>query len=88
MTGDEIRKVTLDSMSKVLGFSKEVLENSMDKDLIKDFKATSQQFFPVIAALEDEFDLELQYQDFRRNGRTLNEVIKYVTQIYTDTYGE
>ena len=57
------------------------VEFSDDTDFLEDLKATSVQFFPIIAALEDEFDIEIQYQDFRRNGKTVKQAIDFVEKL-------
>jgi acyl carrier protein len=52
-----------------------------DTSFLEDLKATSVQFFPILAALEDEFDIEIQYQDFRREGKTVGEAIAFIEKL-------
>lgn len=85
---ERIKKTLLEAMANVFKMSEEELGGLMEKDLIKDLGATSLQYFPVIAALEDELDIELQYQDFRRNGKTIASVIDYVESVYCETYDD
>jgi acyl carrier protein len=48
---------------------------------LEDLKPTSVQFFPIMAALENEFDIEVQYQDFRRNRKTLKDAIDFIEKL-------
>lgn len=83
---EQITKAVLSSMATAFETSEEELSKQMDKDLIKELNATSRHYFPVIAALEDELDIELQYQDFRRNGKTITMAIDYVEAVYREIY--
>lgn len=85
---EEIRETMLASMAQVFEKTEEELSVNADADLLDELKATSQQYFPIIAALEEQFDIELQYQDFRREGRTINKAIEFVEDVYRKTYGD
>lgn len=79
----ELRKVIedimFDVMEKVFNLPRDKF--TYDTNFLEDLKATSVQFFPILAALEDEFDIEIQYQDFRRNGKTVGEAIDFVEKL-------
>lgn len=76
---EEIEEIMLSAMEKV--FEKPRSAFTPDTNFLEDLKATSVQFFPIIAALEDEFDIEIQYQDFRREGKTIKEAIDFVEKL-------
>lgn len=76
---EEIEEIMLAAMEKV--FERPQSEFTHDTNFLEDLKATSLQFFPIIAALEDEFDIEIQYQDFRREGKTVGEAIAFVEKL-------
>ncbi|MHB8076396.1 acyl carrier protein [Desulfosporosinus fructosivorans] len=59
-------------------FQKDVSELSLDTNLLNDLDAKSFNYFPIIAALEDEYDLEFQYQEFRRKCKTIGDIIDLV----------
>ena len=84
---ERIKGTLLDAMAKVFELDRAALETRPDLNSINDLGATSIQFFPIISALEDELDIELQYQDFRRNGKTIQTAIDFVVQQYEETYG-
>jgi acyl carrier protein len=51
-----------------------------DTQLIADLGAKSVNFVRIISALEDEFDLEIPFMEFRRK-KTIGEAISYVVQL-------
>ena len=55
-------------------------ELSDDTQLIADLGAKSVNFVRIIGALEDEFDLEIPFMEFRRK-RTIGEAIDYIVQL-------
>lgn len=83
-----IIKTILSTVAEVFSMDEEALKQNMDIKLIEDLGATSVQFFPIIAALEEELDIEIQYQDFRREAKTINKAIDFVETEYVKTYGE
>jgi acyl carrier protein len=76
---EEIEDVMLTAMVKVFEIPRERI--TYETSFLDDLKATSVQFFPIIAALEDEFDIEVQYQDFRRNGKTVKDAIDFIEKL-------
>ena len=60
--------------------SKPAEELSDDTQLIADLGAKSVNFVRIISALEDEFDLEIPFMEFRRK-RTIGEAIDYIVQL-------
>jgi acyl carrier protein len=75
----EIEEIMLTAMVKVFEIPREKITH--ETSFLEDLKATSVQFFPIIAALEDEFDIEIQYQDFRRNGKTVKDAIDFIEKL-------
>jgi acyl carrier protein len=55
-------------------------ELSDDTQLIADLGAKSVNFVRIIGALEDEFDLEIPFMEFRRK-KTIGEAIDYIVQL-------
>ena len=49
-------------------------------DLVADLGVKSVNFVRVIAALEDEFELEIPFMEFRRK-KTIGESIDYIVQL-------
>ncbi len=85
---ETIKSTMLTAITKVFSVEKDYLENNLDLRFVEDMNATSIQLFPIISALEDELDIEIQYQDFRRNGKSIQEAIDFVKDEYERTYGD
>lgn len=51
---------------------------SDDTNFLEDLKASSINYFPIINALEEEYDLDLQYQQFRSDCKTIGDVVAMV----------
>lgn len=85
---ETIKSTMLTAITKAFSVEKEYLESNLNLSFFEDMNATSIQLFPIISALEDELDIEIQYQDFRRNGKTIAEAIEFVRNEYKKVYGE
>lgn len=85
---ERVKSTMLTAITKAFSVEKEYLESNLNLNFFEDMKASSIQLFPIISALEDELDIEIQYQDFRRNGKTIAEAIEFVRNEYKKVYGE
>lgn len=85
---ERVKSTMLTAIRKAFSVEKEYLESNLNLNFFEDMKASSIQLFPIISALEDELDIEIQYQDFRRNGKTIAEAIEFVRNEYKKVYGE
>ncbi len=70
---------------KIIAIIAEVFEMSKkavtrDKDFVKDFKAKSIKIIEMCAMLEDEFDIEIDMEDARKNA-TVGEAIDYTLEL-------
>ena len=61
-------------------FKKNPAELSADTDLVDDLKAKSVNYVQIIAVLEDAFDVEITFMEFRRK-KTLGEAADFVAQL-------
>ncbi len=61
-------------------FKKNAAELSADTDFVADLKAKSVNYVQIIAVLENEFDVEITFMQFRRK-RTLGEAADFVAQL-------
>jgi acyl carrier protein len=61
--------------------NKPVAELSDGTEIIADLGAKSVNFVRIISALEDEFELEIPFMEFRRK-KTIGEAIDYIVQLY------
>ncbi len=61
--------------------NKPVDELSDSTEIIADLGAKSVNFVRIISALEDEFELEIPFMEFRRT-KSIGEAIDYIVQLY------
>jgi acyl carrier protein len=61
-------------------FKKDPAELSAETSFETDLKAKSVNYVQVIAVLEDAFDVQINFMQFRRN-RTLGEAAQFVAQL-------
>lgn len=65
-------------ISEIFGIDKK--EVTRDKDFVKDFKAKSIKIIEMCAMLEDEFDIDINMEDARKNS-TVGEAIDYTLKL-------
>ncbi|MBP3399632.1 MAG: hypothetical protein J6K75_07740 [Erysipelotrichaceae bacterium] len=78
MVKENVRNFYLGVLSQLLEKSEEELAECKDSRMIEDLGMTSMQLFPLIGALVDEYDIDVDYADFLTNVHTVNEGIDYV----------
>ena len=61
-------------------FKKDSGELSSDTKWVEDLKAKSVNYVQVIAILEDAFDVQINFMEFRRK-KTLGEAAEFVAQL-------
>jgi acyl carrier protein len=76
---EQVRSVMYPAISATM--SKPVEELTDSTELIADLGAKSVNFVRIISALEDEFELEIPFMEFRRK-KTIGEAIDYIVQLY------
>jgi acyl carrier protein len=75
---DQVRTALYAAVSQTM--NKPIAELNDGTELIKDLGAKSVNFVRMIGALEDEFDLEIPFMEFRRK-KTIGEAIDYIVQL-------
>ena len=75
---DEILEKIIQRAAEV--FKKEPGELSADTTFVEDLKAKSVNYVQIIAVLEDAFDVEITFMEFRRR-KTLGEAADFVAQL-------
>ncbi|MFH0914863.1 MAG: acyl carrier protein [bacterium] len=76
---EQVRSVMYPAISATL--NKPVEELTDSTELIADLGAKSVNFVRIISALEDEFELEIPFMEFRRK-KSIGEAIDYIVQLY------
>jgi acyl carrier protein len=75
---DEILEKIIQRAAEV--FKKDPGELSADTRFIEDLKARSVNFVQIIAILEDAFDVQINFMEFRRE-KTLGEAAEFVARL-------
>ena len=75
---DEILEKIIARAAEV--FKKEPGELNADTTFVEDLKAKSVNYVQIIAVLEDAFDVEITFMEFRRR-KTLGEAADFVAQL-------
>ena len=76
---DQVSVTMYSAVSATMGVAVEELSDSTE--LIADLGAKSVNFVRIIATLEDEFELEIPFMEFRRK-KTIGEAIDFVVQLH------
>lgn len=66
----------LETVAKAFGTDASAL--TLETSLLDDLRATSVNYFPIMSELEEEYDLDLQYQTFRSQCRTIGDIVRMV----------
>jgi acyl carrier protein len=75
---DEILERIIQRAAEV--FKKDPGELNVDTSFVEDLKAKSVNFVQIIAILEDAFDVQINFMEFRRK-KTLGEAADFVAQL-------
>jgi acyl carrier protein len=75
---DEILEKIIQRAAQV--FKKDPTELSADTRFVEDLKAKSVNFVQITAILEDAFDVQINFMEFRRK-KTLGEAAEFVAQL-------
>lgn len=75
---DEILEKIIQRAAEV--FKKDPGELSADTSFLDDLKAKSVNFVQIVAILEDAFDVQINFMEFRRK-KTLGEAAEFVAQL-------
>lgn len=75
-TKEQVVEFCLEHLAEALHVDKSQL--TMETDIIRDFHATSLNIFPFVNVVEDKYDIELQYSDFRVNCKSLQMLFDYI----------
>ena len=79
---DQIAKCMEEVIAKV--FRRDVAEIAGNHNLRfkEDLDANSKHYFPILSALSDEFDVEIDYHQFQFHATTIETAIDYAVEEY------
>ena len=84
---EQIADVMDDSIARVFRREKADIAAHHELRFKEDLNVNSKQYFPILAALSDAFDLEIDYHQFQFYCATIDTAIDYVVQEYQEQIG-
>lgn len=79
---DRIAEVMDDAISRVFRREKADIAAHHDLRFKEDLEVNSKHYFPILAALADEFDLDIDYHEFQFAATTIDSAIDFVVEEY------
>lgn len=83
----EIAKTMEEVFARVFRKTPEELAAHHELRLKEDLNVNSKQYFPILSALSNKYDLDIDYHVFQFNATTLQSAIDYVVDEYHKQIG-
>lgn len=71
-----VKEFVYETVAKAFGKTTDEINDGLN--LLEDLQAKSVNYFPIMNALEEEYDLDLQYQTFRDECRSVGQIVEMV----------
>lgn len=84
---EQIADVMDEVIARVFRKDKSEIAAHHELRLKEDLNANSKHYFPILSALSDKFDLEIDYHEFQFYAMTIESGIKYVAAQYAEQIG-
>lgn len=81
---EQITEVMDDVIARVFRKDKAEIAAHHELRLKEDLNANSKHYFPILSALSDEFDLEIDYHQFQFHATTIESAIDYAVEEYLE----
>lgn len=78
----QIAEVVEETIARVFRRDKAEIAANHALRFKEDLNANSKHYFPILAALSDKFDLEIDYHQFQFHATTIDSAIDYVVAEY------
>lgn len=83
---EKIAEVVYQAIADAFMVDVDEIKNNPDKRLREDMGASSMQYFPIIATIEDECDIEVDMHLFQNEARTIGTAVDYVIGLYNQQH--
>lgn len=83
----QITEVIEDAVARVFRKDKAEIAAHHELRLKEDLNANSKHYFPILSALSDKFDIEIDYHEFQFYATTIETAIDYVVEQYQEQIG-
>lgn len=84
MTREEIKEVVLKELKMVFGH--DITDETIR--FREDLAAKSLEYFPLISALEDDLDIDIEYHEFQSDAQTIGQAIDLCKKLYDAQHGK
>lgn len=78
---EKISEVVTQAIADAFMMDAEEVKNNPNRRLREDLGASSMNYFPLISAIEDAFDIEFDFHGFQNEAKTIAEVSTYTEKI-------
>lgn len=78
---EKVQSAVVELLAAVTEKSAEEVTAHLDNSMHDSLGVTSVQLFPLLAGLEEQFDVEMDYAEFITNVKTAREGIAYVSKL-------
>ena len=79
---EEIAEMMISELAEIFMLDKEYVKAHPELRLREDLAATSMHYFPLIAALEEKLDIEVEFHEFQEHTPTVQATIDYAIELY------
>ncbi|MDO4198426.1 MAG: hypothetical protein Q4D13_05510 [Erysipelotrichaceae bacterium] len=83
----EIAELMDEVIARVFRKEKEEIASHHELRFKEDLNVNSKHYFPILSALSDEFDLDIDYHEFQFYATTVESAIDYVYAKYQEQIG-
>ena len=83
MTNDDTLSVIIDIVAQVTKRSPDDLSQQCDAHFSDELDMTSVQFFPILADIEECFDIDIDYSEFLAKVTSINTCTAYLTERFS-----
>ena len=83
MTNDDILSAIIDIVAQVTKRSPDDLAKQCDAHFSDELDMTSVQFFPILADIEEKFDIDIDYSEFLAKVTSINTCRAYLSEKFS-----
>ena len=83
---EKIQDVVAQAIADAFMMDVEEVKKDPTKRLREDMGASSMNYFPLISAIEDAFDIEFDFHGFQNDAKTIEQVSEYTYKVMQEQH--
>ena len=83
---EKVTEIIERTVADVFMFEMDYVAANHELKFREDLATSSVQYFPIVAALEEEFQLEIDFHEFQYESGTIKLAIDYVVKLYNEKH--